>query len=36
MDAVYNGSVTQGRRMDDEEDVRGERDPMKSTSSKTP
>jgi len=34
LDAVYNGPVTEGRRVDDDEEVRGERDPMKSTSSK--
>jgi hypothetical protein len=36
LDAVYNGPVTQGHRVGDEEEVRGERDPMKSTSSKNP
>ena len=36
LDAVYNGPVTQGHRVDDDEEIRGERDPMKSTSSKTP
>jgi hypothetical protein len=34
MDAVYNGSVTEGHRVGDEEKVRGERDPLKSTSSR--
>lgn len=36
LDAVYNGAVTQGHRVEDEEEVRGERDPMKSTSSNSP
>lgn len=34
LDAVYNGPVTEGHRMDDGEDVHGERDPAKSTSSR--
>jgi len=36
LDAVYNGSVTEGHRVADEEDVRGKRDPAKSTSSRNP
>ncbi|MDM0009508.1 hypothetical protein QTI51_32400 [Variovorax sp. J22G73] len=36
MDAVYNGPVTEGHRVGDDEEVRGERDPMKSTSSRHP
>lgn len=36
MDAVYNGSVTEGHRVGDDEKVRGERDPLKSTSSRHP
>lgn len=36
MDAVYNGPVTDGHRVGDEEEVRGERDPTKSTSSRMP
>ncbi|MDM0032160.1 hypothetical protein QTI33_08425 [Variovorax sp. J22P271] len=36
MDAVYNGPVTEGHRVGDEEKVHGERDPTKSTSSPTP
>ena len=35
LDAVYNGAVTEGHRVDDDETVAGERDPAKSTSSKT-
>lgn len=34
MDAVYNGPVTEGQRVGDDEKVRGERDPLKSTSSR--
>ena len=34
LDAVYNGAVTEGHRVGDEEDVKGERDPAKSTSSR--
>ena len=34
MDAVYNGPVTDGHRVGDEEKVAGERDPLKSTSSR--
>lgn len=34
LDAVYNGAVTEGHRVGDEEDVHGERDHAKSTSSK--
>ena len=34
LDAVYNGSVTEGHRVGDEETVAGERDPRKSTSSR--
>lgn len=36
MDAVYNGPVTDGHRVGDEEKVAGERDPLKSTSSRHP
>lgn len=36
LDALYNGPVTGGHRVGDEEEVRGKRDPMKSTSSKNP
>lgn len=36
LDAVYNGPVTEGQRVGDEETVDGPRDPAKSTSSKTP
>jgi hypothetical protein len=34
MDAVYNGPVTEGHRVGDDEKVGGERDPLKSTSSR--
>jgi hypothetical protein len=34
LDAVYNGSVTEGHRVNDDETVGGERDPLKSTSSR--
>lgn len=36
LDAVYNGPVTNGHRVGDEESVDGERDPVKSTSSRHP
>lgn len=36
LDAVYNGSVTQGHRVDDEERVGDKRNPTKSTSSNNP
>lgn len=34
LDAVYNGAVTEGHRVGDDETVAGERDPAKSTASK--
>jgi len=36
LDAVYNGAVTEGHRVGDEEKVDGERDHAKSTSSRNP
>ncbi|RYF48061.1 MAG: hypothetical protein EOO27_36190 [Comamonadaceae bacterium] len=36
LDAVYNGPVTGGHRVGDEEKVDGPRDPAKSTSSRNP
>lgn len=36
LDAVYNGAVTEGHRIGDEERVAGPRDPAKSTSSRNP
>jgi len=36
LDAVYNGPVTGGQRVGDEETIKGQRDPAKSTSSKNP
>lgn len=36
LDTVYNGPVTGGHRVGDEEKVSGQRDPTKSTSSKNP
>ena len=36
LDAVYNGSVTEGHRMGDDEKVDGVRDPALSTSSRHP
>lgn len=36
LEAVYNGPVTDGHRVDDDESVHGHRDPAKSTSSRTP
>jgi hypothetical protein len=36
LDAVYNGAVTEGHRVGDEEETHGDRDPVKSSSSSTP
>lgn len=36
MDEVYNGAVTEGHRVGDEEKIDEERDPHRSTSSKNP
>lgn len=36
LDAVYNGPITDEHRVGDDENIAGERDPRKSTSSKMP